>query len=423
MKKAILLGMVCLLAVFGLVRYSHSQLRSYYSGDAVNFNGNLFISTTNTDSLEIFKLEGQDLKQIAKVRPYDKLFSSYGKFYDSKLVNTNGHLYIYAISDFTLYKYELVGTQLNLVVSQKNTYWEWYNHVDTFGDRLVTTSAKGVKIWNADLQVIDGYPLPAITNPYNLRAYNNVDILNVQDNYLTVYNREKRSEIVRIPVNYKKDTDNRLAYQDENKNLYIVDDYYAKKFSFDGQLLSSFKHLDYPGYDIASSGFDNYVYFTNGIGIVKLNKDTMKEAGYRFTNNLNGPRGWAMGLKVVNVNGGDKVVIFNNANILVLDANLKKIAASQATELADETSLESLVLTLDHTLGSPNSPVVLSGAGYFPNEKLSIDFGGVKSEAQADNRGRFSTSVTIPNLKASAVDIKVVGVSSQLSYSIAFKIQ
>ena len=422
MKKAILLIAVCLLVVFGVASYSHGQLKSYYSGDAINFNGDLYVGSTNTDSLEIFKLEGQNLRSLAKVRPFDARLSAYGKFYDLKFIADNGHLYIYTISDFALYKYELVGDQLSLITSQKNTYWEWYNHVDKFGDNLITTSDKGVKIWNSDLQVINGYAIGSIDNPYNVRSYNDTNILNVQGNYLTVYSRANRSNLLSIPVNYKKASDSHLTYQDENGNLYIVDDYYAKKFSPTGELLGSFKHLDYPGYDIAASGSDNFIYFTNGIGVVRLNKDTMKEAGYAFTNNANGPRGWAMGLKVVNADG-DKVVVFNNANILVLDANLKKVAAFQATDLADETSTESLVLNLDHVIGSVNSVVVLKGAGYFPNEKLSIDFGGVKSEAQADNHGRFTTNLTIPNLKPSAVDIKVVGVSSQLSYSIAFKVQ
>ncbi len=423
MKKAVFLILAVLLAIFGVVNSSRSQLKSYYSGDAINFNGSLYISTTNTDSLEVFKLADNNLKQVAKVRPYDGRLNTYDNFYDSKFIIENGHLYLYAISGFTLYKYEIInGNQLSLVVSQKNTYWEWYNHVDKFGDNLITTSRQGVKIWSADLQVITDYPLVDLENPYNVRAYNNYDILNLQNNYLTVYDRATRSETSRIPVNYKKPSDNHLAYQDENNNLYVVDDYYAKKFNPDGQLVGSFKHLDYPGYDVASSGRNNYLYFSNGIGVVKLNRDNMKLAAYRFTNNLNGPRGWAMGLRAVDVSG-DKIVVFNNANILVLDANLNKIAAFQATELSDETSAENLFLNLDHAVGASGAKVVLTGGGYFPNEALNIDFGGTKSTAQADVRGRFTANLTVPGLESKAVDIKVIGASSGLSYSISFRIQ
>lgn len=430
MKKIIFLSLLCLLVIFGVFHYSHSQLKPYYSGDAINFQGTLYVGTTNTKSLEIFKLIGQELKRLVNIRPYDARFGTYGNFYDMKFVEESGHLYVYTVSEFTLYKYELFSDgSLNLVFNQKNTYWEWYNRVDKFGDNFVTGSAKGIKFWNADMQVINNYILPEFENPYNPRSYDKKNILNIQGNYFTVYNMDTRKEIVKIPVNYKKLGDNHLSYQDENNNLYIVDDYYAKKYNFDGQLLGSFKHLDYSGYDITSSGFNNYLYFSNGIGVVKLNKDTMESVSDKFTDTLGGPQGWAMGLRVVNLNG-DKVVVFNSSNILVLNDKLEKIASFRATELADETSKENLALSLNHYLGAPSAIITMNGAGYFPNEDLSIDFAGTKSVAKADYRGRFSVNLVVPELKRTnttvtpaTVDIKVVGVASKLNYSTSFKIQ
>ncbi|MFA5184667.1 MAG: hypothetical protein WC456_04045 [Patescibacteria group bacterium] len=422
MKRLIILSLFLLSGVFFLVHYSQSQTKSYYSGDAVSFQGKVYVATTNSDSLELFLLAGNDLQLLAKVRPTDKTFNRPINFYDVKFFPQADRLFVYAISDFSLYKYELVGNQLNFVSSQKNTYWEWYNRVDKFGDYLVTVSDKGVKIWNENMEVIGGAPIVDKAAPYNLRAYNNNYVLDVRDNQLLVYSLGTGQATLNIPVNYKTNPGNRQAYQDADGNLYIVDDYYTKKFNLDGKLLGSFQHLDYAGYDVAASGQSDYIYFSNGVGVVKLDKATMKVAAYRFTGGLAGPRGWAMGLKVVAA-AGDKIVVFNNANILVLDDKLNKIASFKATESEAETSTENLFLKLDRTFGGANAAVTLTGGGYFPDEELAIDFGGSKTKATADRRGRFTQKLTVPALAAKAVDIRVIGESSQLSYSIAFNIQ
>ena len=421
MKKIIFLSLVCLLAIFAVVNNGRSQTKTYYSGDSVSFNNQLYVGTTNMDSLEVFKLENSTLTPLAKIRPFNSQFGTYGSFYDMKFSVENNQLFVYAISDFSLYKYEVANNSLNLVTVKKNTYWEWYTRVDKFGDNIVTMSSKGVKIWNSDLEVITGYYLTNPPTPYNIHADNSRFILNINNGYLTVFDRNTNSQSLNIPLNYKDATGNRRAYQDNNGQLYAVDDYNVKKFSADGKELGVFKHSDFPGYDVASSGTNNYIYFSNGLGVTKMDKNTMKSVASVVTTNIAGAQGWAMGMDVVNANG-DKVVIFNNANILVLDANLNKLASVQSTEEKDQTSLENLYLNLDHNFGAPTATVNLNGGGYFPNEKLTINFGGVKTTAQADNRGRFTQTLTVPSLPASGVDIKVDGQSSNLTYSIAFKV-
>lgn len=424
MKKTIILASLLILAVFAFAHYSQSKMKPYYSGDAISFNNEVYVATANTNSLEIFKLENNELKQIIKARPFDGLYNRYGNYYDAKLVEENGRLFVYTISDFTLYKYEVVDdSRLSLVFSQKNTYWEWYNRVDKFGDNIVTISTKGVKIWNKDLEVIDSYPFTNEGTPYNLRAYNNNNILDIQNNHLKIFNRESRQELsIDIPLNYNNVKGNRQAYQDLDGNLYVVDDYYAKKFNQNGTLIGSFKHADYEGYDMSASGDNKFIYFTDGAGIVKLDKNTMKETDSRWTTRLGGVQGWAMGLDVVSANG-DKVVVFNNSNILILDSNLKKIASYQANEEEDNSRTENLFLRLNNSFGAPYAKITLTGGGYFPNELLNIDFGGTKAKAQADSRGRFTQELTVPDLKPGSTDIKVDGADSKATYSISFRIQ
>lgn len=421
MKKAILLSLAILLAVFVFAKGGQSKTKTYYSGDAVSFNDQVYIGSANTDSLEVLKLEGTELKTIAKVKPFDAKLGRYGKFYDMTFSVEDGHLFVFAINGFALYKYEVVGDTLQPISNQKNTYWEWYTRVNKFGDNLVTISDKGVKIWNKDLQVIDAYKFTNTTNPHNISANNGRFIFNIQDSYLTIYDRETRLVKVQIPLNYKE-SGNRRAYQDADNQIYVVDDYYAKKFNLYGDLVASFKHLDYNGYDMAASGYTDYVYFSNGLGVVKLDKNTMEQAKAQNTAELGGAHGWAMGLKVVYANG-DKVVAFNNNNILVMDGNLNKLASYESTEETETTTLENLALNLDHTFGAPKAIVTLSGAGFFPNENLHILVGGTKNAViTADSRGRFTKEVTIPELNAGRTDIKVDGETSLLTYSISFTV-
>ncbi len=422
--KKIAIFTVILGAIFLIcASYSQSKTASYYSGDALNYNNNLYIVTANTGNLELFRLNGRNLDRLAKIQPFDQRFGRYGNFYDAHLRQEGSRLFVYAVTDFSVYKYEIVnGQNLSLITSLQNSYWEWYNRVDEIGDHLVTISAKSVKIWSDDLQVINEYAFSNSEVPYNVRG-NQTYLMNIQNGNLYAYNRENRQVVAAIPLNFRIERSAHKAFLDENNDIYVADDYYAKKYNLDGKLLGSFKHLDYESYDIAASGFSQSVYFSNGIGVVRLDKDSMKATSWAFTNTVAGPRGWAMGLDVVNLDG-DKVIVFNNSNILVLDANLKKIASFLAEDENGNASVtENLFLNLDKNQAAANSPIALSGGGYVPNEDLSIDFAGTKQSAKADARGRFQRILTVPNTKAGVYDIKVSGLSSKLSYSISFRIE
>ncbi|MHB8903517.1 MAG: hypothetical protein ACYC40_00200 [Patescibacteria group bacterium] len=427
MKKFLIFLILPLVAVLVFAHDGQSKTKVYYSGDAISFNGDLYISSTNSGSLEILKLENNSLKLISKTRIFKAKFNRYDDFYDSKLSVENNHLFVYAISGYVFYKYEIVNDKdLALIYNQQNTYWEWYTRVDKFNNNIVTTSDKEVKIWTNDLQVIDSFKVSDKETPYNLRSYSQNFILDVQNNHLNVYDRINRSNLISIPLNYKESIGNRKTYQDENGYIYVVDDYYAKKFNLNGKLLGSFEHLDQPGYDVSASGATDYIYFSNGVGVVKLDKDTMKESAYAFTGGLGGPRGWATGLKSV-YNDGDKIVVFNNSNILVLNDKLKKLASYTATEEEEirTYSSENLYLNLNHNSGTALASIELNGGGYFPNEKLIINFGGVKTSTKTDNHGRFEQTLTIPDLGTTfngGTDIKVDGEASKLSYSISFRI-
>ena len=423
MKKIVIFAVILGIISVIFVSYSQGKTKSYYSGDSLVYQDKLYIVSANTGSLELFRLDGDNLNRLEKIKPFDQRFNKFGSFYDAHLRIEDSKLYVYAISDFSLYKYEVQNARsLSLVTSVKNSYWEWYSRVDDIGFRLATISAKSVKIWNNDMQVINEFTFSNEEIPYNVSG-NDDFLFNIQNGKLYIYDQESRTVIHEIALNFKNNRSAHKVYLDENDDLYVVDDYYAKKYNLEGKLLDSFKHLDYDGFDMGARNFSQYVYFSNGVGIVKLNKETMSVNDWTWTGGIAGPRGWAMGLEVVNLNG-DKVIVFNNANILVLDVNLNKVASFQAQDEEDEVyATENLFLNMDKNRAAINSQVSINGGGFLPNEDLTINFAGTKQSAKSDQRGRFTQILNVPDKPVGVYDIKVDGISSKMTYSITFKIE
>lgn len=423
MKKSIFfltLSALVIVAIFSFIKTGESKYRPYYSGDAISYNNQVYVGSTNSGYLEVFVLEDKTLKSIAKIKSYDARLNKYNEFFDLKFSTENNRLYVYSINAYSLFKYEVKSNSLELVKENKNTYWEWYNRVDKFDSNIVTISAQGIKIWNSDMEVINSYDLSNELTPYNLRANNDRYITNINDDNLEVYDRDSRSVVKEIPLNFWQKPNNHKTYQDSDLNIYAVDDYYAKKFSPEGKLLGSFRHLDHEGFDITSSG-NAYVYFSNGMGVVKLLASDMSLKDFAFTHNMAATGGWAMGLNVVNNKGYDNLVIFNSSNILVLDHNLKKLASISATEEEDPYPMETLFLNTSINSGTKASLITLNGGGFVMDENLTVNFAGVETITKADKRGRFAQELLIPDKKG-MVDIKVTGQSSKLTYSISFNI-
>lgn len=449
MKKYIFASLaVALVAVLG-AQFAHGRVKSYYSGDAIAYHGQTIVGSANSDRAQVFKLTSSGLEKIMDLQPVNERFGTKDNFYDLKFNIEDGGLYVYAISGFSLYKYDISNLSSPALVKKAgNTYWEWYSRIDKFGSDIVTISGKGIKVWNANLDVVDSYDLKNDI-AYNIRSNGSSQyIFNITKDEIQVFDRQARKVVRTIAVNYRSANGNRNLYFDAYEGkVYVVDDLSAKKFDFNsGALEGRFEHSGNPGYDIASSDND-YIYFSNGLGVVKLKKADMSLVDSQETGGIAGPEGWAMGLKVISDNGGDKVVVFNNSSILVLDSQLKKLGAVTAEQGIDKPEAkENLFLKVSSPLSLSGSQVHVSGGGYFPNEKLTIAFAGNKYEVDADKDGRFANDLRIPDLdsvKQGALDkfytqsgaaveagttvsargdIKVTGEQSKFTYSISMQI-
>jgi len=187
-------------------------------------------------------------------------------------------------------------------------------------------------------------------------------------------------------------------------------------------LEKEFKHISDKGYDVDGLINSQYLYFSDGIGIVKVQKSDLKPVDWVYTTSIGAKNGWSMGLRVVEDSGGEKVIVFNDTSILIFDEKLELISYHESIEEEDR-AIEPLYLKLDKNSGAPNSQISLQGGGFSPNEELIISFIKEKITQQADNQGRFIKIINVPSVLPIRTDIKVVGKYSGLNYSIAFDIK
>ncbi|MCU0680081.1 MAG: hypothetical protein MUF50_02125 [Planctomycetes bacterium] len=417
-KLSVLILALAILFIAG-TKAADAKTKTYYSGDAIYYNDTLYVGSTNSDSLEVFKVENGKMNRILKFKPFNTKTAQYGKFSDVKFNEEDGKLYAYTASEFSFYKYDITSGTETLVNKVTNNYWEWYQRIDKFADNIVTISDKGVKIWDKNLVVIDSLKFKAKNYQYNVRSYNNRFVLTADDKGIYIFDRETRKVIKSMALNYYQDGNHKVYQDPETYNIYAADDYFVKKYDLVGNLLSTFKHSGYQAYDV--SGSRDFLYFSNGIGIVKLNKD-LKMLSSQKTSEWEGAS-WAMGLNVLSTVDGDKIVVFNNSNILVLNSNLNKIASFRGDEADVSITREKLYLKLDKNRAAVNSQVYMDAGGFLANEKVLVDFMGKRFMAQTNEQGKITKIMTVPQTSNTLGDVKLTGQESKLTYSVNFEVE
>ena len=98
MKKVLLALLIIIVVVGTTTLPAKTKVRAYYSGDAIIYNDVVVTGSANSESLEVFKLEGQKLVKFVDIKPYNSRFGTYDSFFDLKFNQEDGHLYVYAIS-------------------------------------------------------------------------------------------------------------------------------------------------------------------------------------------------------------------------------------------------------------------------------------------------------------------------------------
>ncbi|PKM88972.1 hypothetical protein CVU83_00830 [Candidatus Falkowbacteria bacterium HGW-Falkowbacteria-2] len=427
MKKIIMVaGVFCLLLLVWSVRDGKSKEQSVYTGDAVYYKNRVVIATAASGKLDFYSLAGERVDSLFSVGlalnpTKEEVFN------DVKLVVSGDKLTAYAIAGYTLYQYDISNLYTaELEKKTRNTYWDWYERVDRFGDRIVTVSKRGVSIWNNQLDIIDSYKLES-ESAYGVRSGgSNRFLTGMSDSSILVYDRESRSVLRTTPLNFSnfKKNGRKPFYDRISNNVYVIDDYYVKKIDVNGVLTASYRHSGDSSFDVESTADNDFLYASNGLKVMKLKKSDLTLVSEVSTGSLGAAQGWAMGLKLVNTAFGDRLVVFNNSSILVLDSNLKLVAHAGKISKDDNLlyPIENLYLVLDHNSATAGAIVNLQGGGFWPNEDLSVKLVNSTITAKADRFGRFNVDVPVPTTTAGRYDIKVDGMQSNLTYSISFSI-
>ncbi|HTX87209.1 MAG TPA: hypothetical protein VMC41_04070 [Candidatus Nanoarchaeia archaeon] len=423
MKKVLIIAVLfAVLGVSFLMQPTEGKTKPYYSGKTVSYNGTFYVGTVNTGDFELFALQG---KQLVKVTDIQSLDPESKEFDDLLFVKADGNLYAYLVNGRYLYKYDISNPEIPTVLTKvKDNSWDWFTRVEMVNGNLVTIGSKGMKVWNSNLQVIQAY---SMINNSTLGYSQFVDqgklIVNLKDK-LDVYNTASMQKVSEYSIAVNNVGASRTITSDDNL-IYLVDDQSLKAVDFDGNVVRQFDHAGVDGYNVIDSTDPNYLYFSDGLGIVKVDKETFQPVSWDWTSN-NGPSGsWAMGLSSANDANGEKIAIFNGSNIMVLDQNMKTLATYMSVE-KDNRPAQPLSLSIDKNFAAANSQVAISGTGFGLNETLKIEFNKVKvAEVNTDDFGSFQTIITVPTVGSTplSTDIKVTGETSKLTYSTSFRIE
>ncbi len=426
MKKRSIAVIVCLSLVFIFLAWrpgAQSRTKNYMSGEAVSFNNNLFFATVNTGGLELFEATGNKVVRTASFKPRFVNLPKGAETYNDLQFDVQGSsLYLYLSDGRYMYRYDITNPYSpRLMDTIKDNTWDWFMQIDKTNDYLVTIGTKEIKFWNKDLQVVNSYKVKYQKAENVSVSVDSKYIFTIIDNALSIYETNTRKIISTIWLNVKEDSIRKIYFDTNRNELYVADDTALKVFDLTGKELRHFKHTSDHAYDVVPSSISDSVYFSDGIGVVRNDKLDLKAVDWKYTSESNTGVSWAMGMRVVGDNSGDKIVVFNNNEIIVLDNKLDTLGRFASTAI-DEAPIEALNIKLDKTHGFASDYIMVSGGGFAVNEAIVIKMGNEKWNFSTDSNGRFIGTINAVSVRPQVIDIKVDGLTSKLSYSTTFKI-
>lgn len=434
MKNLQKISITCFFSLFFLCAFvfnANAQSQAYYYGDTLNYRSNIIIATTNNGYLELFKFVKGKITKVNEIYPLVEDSASNkidGQFFDVSLMENNGELYAYLVDGRFLYKYKISNLANPELISRKrDNSWDWFTGVEKRGDTIATIGLQNMKIWNQNLEVINSYRITnALEENISFGGDNKYVFDFGTDNFKT-YNASSQKLINNLEVDAKEKHFRRVFYDEAKDSLFLADDSYLKNFVFNKTIgrweeKSKFKHSGNTAYDVVGSTDGKFVYFSDGVGIVKAERNKLKPVKWVYANIPGEKRGWAQGIKLVKDGSGDKIIVFNTNNILVLDENLKEIGYYRP--LDDRGGgMEKVWLNLDKSLAFANTDFVLYGGGFGPNEKLTIRISSQEYTATTDKFGKLKIVIKAIKINETRIDIKVNGQASGLKYSTVIEIR
>lgn len=399
------------------------RLKPYYSGDAINYQGRLLVASTNMKGVEIFEIKDNKIVLLNNFSSYDAMQSGAPDFNDVIFKIEANKLYLYLSDGRYLYKYNLTDINKPVPAGQKmDNAYDWFMALSHCGDNFTSLGSKGLKIWNSDFEVF--YLNNEIINeqPKNVQLDPACRfVFNIKGDKIKIFNRFENHRLPPIKIDARENHYRKILFADDNASFYIADDGALRQFDYEGKILRSFNHTSDAGYDAAASVDPRYLYFSDGLGIVKLDKANLEPVKWVYTTELGGVNGWAMDILAVKNSEGEKLIVFNNGNILVLNENLEKVDSFEASE-PDNSPTGLAAIWVDKSITVIGEWVNLSGRGFLPHEDIKISLADSHVYTRADDYGNFRYVMQTPPVKFGLYDLTATGLASERAHSVSFEV-
>lgn len=407
-----------------------TKKKAYYSGEAINYNGQVYVGTTNTGSFELLALDNGELYKKLTISSYDR---ESDEFYDCELFEEADRLYVHLVNGRYLYKYDITDPMTpELVKKIKDNSWDWFIRIKRIDGKLSTIGSKQIKIWNDDYQVVNSYDVSdeSLKNgdhPGNITFSNNGDyFISAKKGKVSIYDSNNRASVAEFniaAVDNKRD----MVNDAQNSLIYLVDDESLKAIDFQGDVVDEFIHNSHVGYNVVESNDPGYLYFSDGIGVVKVKRSDLEPVDWQYSTNMSNVSGsWSMGIDPVLGNDNEEyLVVFNGSNISILNGDMEVVDDYEAVE-EDNGPIEPLFIGLDKHRAPAGSQISVRTGGFIPGEKLeiTIDERIASYDIKSNDLGRATAILDVPpTAKAQRTYVKVVGQESGLSYSTSFEIE
>lgn len=305
---------------------SHAAGSPVYSGKTAVYHDQILIGTTNLGGLAIFKFSGNKIQPLVSQHTFEFRYGDGKDYQDLAFSEEGGRMYVYATNGRTIFKYDFSDLK-TLVLNKefKNTTWDYITGIKRTNDRIVTVGTNGVKIYNFNLEVIDAYKIYN-QNAYNIDLSNNgKNIYSMTEDGLVIYSTLKRQTVATTSIGNAK-IENRKVMNVGNY-IYAVDNNKLIKFDNNGKIIAS-RAIAKRGYDVAGIEGSQFAYFTNGLSVEKFKLADLKQVkAVKAAGLAKGTTNWAIGLNAVKTSKGERVIVFNNQSIVVMDANLNVLTA------------------------------------------------------------------------------------------------
>lgn len=399
---------------------SESKTKPYYSGEAVSYQGEIYVGTVNTGSFELFLWQRDGLQKKTNIVPTHQKHSS---FKDLKFEKEDGSLYVYLVDGKYLYKYDISNPLVpKKKIHTKDNSGGSLHGLEKVNGHLATIGSKGVKIWNDDFNIINSFHIyNEVSENISFSSSGGV-IFNIRNGKIKIFDVNTRQYQEEIELGAESGGEIRKIYNDPSTSLiYVVDDESLKAFTFAGKLVREFEHTSSKGYNVIPAADGKHLYFSDGIGIVKVNKYTLEAVDWKYTTNV-AENSWLMRIKAVKPNGKERIVGFNNSNLVVMNRNLEILGHRNSTE-RDMSPADPLFLRVDKNTAPAGTPIALRGGGFGLEEKVKIEFADETFYAYTNDKGRFFKVIEVPSVLPTRTDIEVTGEISERNYSLGFKIQ